>query len=91
MLRVRIHEIQAIAKMEAMNKHVTLARGAQNAILSPFKFVLDVLRNPAEAVLGIPKGLWRYATRIHEMLNWKRGELEEDESKELLGFSMVKA
>ena len=90
MLRIRIHEIQAIAKMETMDKHVTMAQGVQNAILSPFKFVLDVLRNPAEAVLGIPKGLWRYATRIHEMLNRKRGELEEDESKELLGFSMVK-
>ena len=91
MLRIRIQEIQAIATMEEDVNHVkSLAAGAQHAIMSPFKFTLGLFTNPAETILAVPKGMWHMATRIGEMATGDRGNLEDPENQELMGFSTVK-
>ncbi len=91
MLNLRIQEIQAIATMEAEVNHLqSLAAGAQHAILSPFKFMLGLFNKPTETILAVPKGMWHMATRIGEMATGERGNLEDPENQELLGFSTVK-
>ena len=91
MLRIRIQEIQAIATMDGEVNHLqSLAAGAQHAIVSPFKFVMGLFTEPAETLLAVPKGMWHMATRIGEMATGERGNLEDPENQELLGFSTVK-
>lgn len=91
MLRIRIHEIQAIATMEEEVNHLQgLAAGAKHAILSPFRFALGLFTEPTETILAVPKGMWRMATRIGEMATGERGNLEDPENQELMGFSTVK-
>ena len=91
MLRIRIHEIQAIATMEEEVNHFQgLAAGAKHAILSPFKFALGLFTEPTKTILAVPKGMWRMATRIEEMATGERGNLEDPENQELMGLSTVK-
>ena len=91
MLRIRIHEIQAIATMEEEVNHLQgLAAGAKHAILSPFRFALGLFTEPTETILAVPKGMWRMATRIGEMATGERGNLEDPENQELMGLSTVK-
>ena len=87
MLRIRIQEIQAIATMDEEVNHLqSLAAGAQHAIVSPFKFVMGLFTEPAETLLAVPKGMWHMATQIGEMAVGERGNLEDPENQELLGF-----
>ncbi|MYA29287.1 MAG: hypothetical protein F4Z24_08440, partial [Nitrospira sp. SB0666_bin_27] len=91
MLKIRIQEIQAIATMdEEVNHFQSVAAGATHAILSPFKFMLDLVNEPKETLLAVPRGMWHMATRIGEMAVGERGNLEDPENTELLGFSSVK-
>ena len=90
MLRMRIQEIQILAKVEDMNRYSAMAEGAGRAVLSPFVFIKNLLIDPVHTLIGIPKGLWRIATRMQEMATGERGALEEDATKELIGFSSVK-
>lgn len=91
MLKIRIQEIEAIATMDEEVNHIqSVAAGAQHAILSPFKFMLDLVSKPTETLLAVPRGMWHMATRIGEMAVGERGSLEDTENAELLGFSAVK-
>lgn len=91
MLKIRIQEIQAIATMDEEVNHLqSLAAGVQHAILSPFKFMVGLFNEPTETLLAVPKGMWHIATRMGEMANGERGNLEDPENEELLGFSTVK-
>ena len=91
MLKIRIREIQTIATMEEEVNHLqSLAAGAQHAILSPFKFALDLFAEPTKTILSVPKGMWRMMTRIGEMATGERGNLEDTKNEELMGFSTVK-
>lgn len=91
MLKIRIQEIQAIATMDEGVNHIqSVAAGATHALLSPFKFILNLVSEPKETLLAIPKGIWHMATRSGEMAVGERGNLEDPENSELLGFSTVK-
>lgn len=91
MLKIRIQEIQAIATMnEEVNHMQSVAAGAKHAIMGPLKFTMDLFTNPIETLLAVPKGMWHIATRIGEMAVGERGNLEDPENIELLGFSTVK-
>lgn len=91
MLETRIREIQAIAAMEEQVDQLQgVVEGAAHAILSPFKFVVDLFTDPVETVASVPKGIWRMMTRVGEMASGERGEFEDVESEELIGFSLVK-
>lgn len=91
MLKIRIQEIQAIAAMDKEMIHVqSVAAGARHAILSPFKFMLGMANEPKETLLAVPKGMWHIVIQIGEMVVGERGNLEDSENSELLGFSTVK-
>ena len=91
MLKIRIQEIEAIAEIEEGVNHVkSLAAGAQHAIMSPLNFMMGLFKEPQETLLAIPKGMWHMATRFGEMAFGERGNLEDPENQELLGFSTVK-
>ena len=90
MLRTRVKEILALASLEEITQASAFAEGVKNAALSPFKFVWSLLTDPVETVTGVPQGLWRMMTRVSEMVTGERGNLEDSEGQELIGFSMVK-
>lgn len=91
MLKIRIQEIQAIATMDEEVNHLQgMAAGAKHAILGPFKFAMDLVTDPINTILAVPKGMWHMAMRIGEMATGERGSLEDSENAELLGFSAVK-
>jgi hypothetical protein len=93
MLRIRIHEIQALVKLQeegAMDQVSAFGHGVAHAVVSPLMFVINLLGNPVETLIQIPKGLWRATTRLGEMATGDRGNLEDPASKELIGFSIVK-
>jgi len=90
-LRTRVQEIQALTLInDEVNQFLCVVEGAKNVILSPFRFLMGLVTDPAETILAIPKGLWRVATRLQEMAIGTRGQLEEEAGKELMGFSTVK-
>ena len=68
MLRVRIQEIEALAVMAEMKKSKQFIQAAKKAGQSPLKGVGNLILNPVDTVTGIPKGAWRYLSRIGEMV-----------------------
>lgn len=93
MLRIRIQEIHALAKLQeedSLDEASAFGHGVTHAVLSPFRFVVDLLSDPVETVVQIPKGMWRATTRLKEMAVGERGKLEGHASEELIGFSIVK-
>ena len=90
MLRIRLGEIRALAKMAEMKKTTAFAGAVKRSLTSPLVATGNLLRNPVRSVTGVPKGVWRYVTRIGEMGRGRRGELEESVVKELVGFGSTK-
>ena len=90
MVRIRIQEFAAIAQMEEMKKSGQFATAAKNATKSPLVAAGNLITNPVDTVIGIPQGVWRYATRASEMVRGRRGEMEDSVAKELIGFGGTK-
>ncbi len=93
MLRIRVQEIHALAKLKEegqLDQLTAFGHGVAHAAMSPFKFVVNLLTDPVNTVVEIPKGMWRASTRIQEMVTGDRGQLEDSASQELIGFSIVK-
>jgi len=93
MLRIRVQEIQVLARLKEegeLNQLSSFGHGVAHAAMGPFKFVVNLLTDPVETAVQIPKGIWRATTRIKEMVTGNRGQLEDPASQELIGFSIVK-
>ena len=93
MLRIRIQEIQALAKLQeggSLDQLSAFGHGVAHAALSPLKFVVNLFSEPVKTATQVPKGLWRATTRLKEMITGERGQLEGPASKEIIGFSTVK-
>ena len=91
MLRIRVHEVQALAKMEQeMNQPAAFGYGVLDTVMSPFKFLWGLMTEPKETLMGVPKGMKRVGSRISEMVTGERGKLEDGEGQELAGFGGVK-
>jgi hypothetical protein len=90
MLRIREQEIEAIAKMEDMKKSKEFADAALKAGESPFKGVANLILHPVDTVTGMPKGVFRYVSRLGEMVRSDRSVYEDGKAKELLGFVSAK-
>ena len=88
MLRIRVHEAQALAKMEKdMSRSVAFGSKILNTVMSPFKFLWKLITEPVETLTGVPKGIKRVGTRIGEMVTGGRGKPEE---QGLAGYAGVK-
>jgi len=91
MLRIRVHEIQALAKMDReLSPPAVFGYGVLDTVISPFKFLWGLLTEPKETLTGVPKGVKRVGSRIGEMVTGERGNLEEGEGQELVGYAGVK-
>lgn len=91
MLRIRLHEVHALVKMDQdMNQPAAFGYGVLDTVVSPFKFLWSLITEPQETLTGVPKGMKRVGSRIGEMVTGKRGELEDGEGQELVGYGGVK-
>ncbi|MDA0737344.1 MAG: hypothetical protein O2999_07905 [Nitrospirae bacterium] len=93
MLRIRVQEIHALAKLKEegqLDQLTAFGYGVAHAAISPFQFVIHLFTDPVNTALEIPKGLWRATNRVKEMVSGERGQLEDSASQELIGFSIVK-
>lgn len=91
MLRIRVHEVQALAKMKQdMSQPAAFGLGVLDTVISPFKFLWGLITEPKETLTGVPKGIKRVGSRIGEMVTGERGKLEEGEGQELVGYAGVK-
>jgi hypothetical protein len=90
MLQIRIREILALKEVQDISHPAAFGLGVAYTVFSPLMFIWDLVTDPKETAMGVPKGMWRTMTRIAEMVVGERGEFEESEGKELVGFSMVK-
>ncbi|UCD58234.1 MAG: hypothetical protein JSV16_03735 [Candidatus Hydrogenedentota bacterium] len=90
MLRIRVQEIYAIAALEEVSKSGEFGNAVKTAAKSPIEGAKNLILHPVDTISGIPKGAWRFVTRVGEMTKGGRGEFEESVSKELIGFSAVK-
>ncbi len=89
-LRKRVQEAYALAALDKMKKTKEFGKAAKNAAKAPFSFAKNLVTSPVDTVTSVPKGLWRYITRVGEMVQGNREEVEDSVGKELLGFSAAK-
>ncbi len=91
MLRIRVHEVQALVKMEQdMSQPAAFGYGVLDTVISPFKFLWGLITEPMETLTGVPEGIKRVGSRIGEMVTGERGKLEDGEGLELVGYGGVK-
>ncbi len=57
---VRIHEIEALARLEEVSKLEVFLDAVENSVTAPFKLVRDAARQPEETIKGIPEGVGRW-------------------------------
>jgi len=90
MLGVRIREIEALAVLEEMHTSKEFATAAGRALASPFVATWNVITNPVDTILGVPKNAWDKIQRTGELARGERGEFEDSAFKELIGFERKK-
>jgi len=90
MLHVRIREIEALAALDDMHRSQEFASAAGRALASPFVATWNVITNPVDTILGVPKGAWEKIKSTGELARGDRGELEDSAFKELIGFERKK-
>ena len=91
MLAERIQEIKAIHELDKIKESDAFEKGVKNTASSPFKFLGNLVTHPIDTVTGVPEGLWRYGSRVVEMVGGpEKSEYEDSMSKELILFSTVK-
>ena len=90
MLNQRVQEIRAINELEKIKKSKKFAEGVKSGAKTPFVFVKNLVTHPVSTVSGVPKGMWRYGSRIGEMATGDKSEYEDGVTKELILFSAQK-
>ena len=90
MLRIRIHEVKAIAVLQEIKKTKAFRDAAEQAAMSSFKGAKNLITHPVDTIAGVPKGVGRLFSRVGEMFGGGRGEQEDSVAKELIGFSAIK-
>lgn len=90
MLRQRLHEIRAIDELEKVKNSKEFIDGVKSGAKLPFSFMKNLVTHPVDTVTGVPKGLWRYGSRVGEMVTGEKSEYEDSFGKELILFSAQK-
>lgn len=90
MLLKLVQEIKAIHELDKIKKSKQFTEGLKEGAKLPFTFVKNLVTHPVSTVSGIPKGLWRYGSRVGEMATGDRSEYEDGVGKELILFSAQK-
>lgn len=90
MLENRLHEIEALAAMQEMSATKEFGAAAANALASPFVATWNVITNPVDTIVGIPKDAWEIVRRTSDLARSQRGELEDSAFQEFIGFEAKK-
>jgi len=59
-LAIRIEEMQALRALHAESVSSALVKSGAATVMAPLRAVAQVIQRPGEAVVGLPKGVWRY-------------------------------
>lgn len=68
LLKVRIREVSAMAKLDEVSKTDVFAKAAVQAAASPLRSLKNVAENPVETVKGIPSGATRFFKKTAKMV-----------------------
>jgi hypothetical protein len=90
MLRMRVREIAALAALAEMNATSEFAGAAARALGSPLVATWNLITDPVDSIIGIPKNAWEGIRRTSELAQGERGELENSAFVELIGFEAKK-
>ena len=90
MLEDRLREIEALAAMQEMSATKEFAAAAAKALASPLVATWNVITNPVDTIVGIPKGTLETVRRTSDLVRGQRGELEDSAFQELIGFEAKK-
>jgi len=90
LLRIRLHEIGALAELDRMQKREEFAKAMGEGLKSPFVAAWNLIRDPVDSILGIPQAAWDGLQKTAELTRRERGELEDSGFREFIGFESKK-
>jgi hypothetical protein len=90
MVASRLQEVRALAAMQEMSATKEFATAAAKALASPFVATWNLVTNPVDTIVGVPKGAWENVRRTSDLARGQRGELEDSAFKEFIGFETKK-
>ena len=91
MLCIRVHEVQALAKMEKdMHRPAAFGYRVLETVLSPFQFLWQLITKPKETLSRVPTGMKRVGSRLGEMVTGTRGTFDDGDSQEGVGYGRDK-
>ncbi|MBW2314826.1 MAG: hypothetical protein JRH10_11600 [Deltaproteobacteria bacterium] len=90
LLRVRIHEIGALAELDQMQKRDEFAKAVTKGLKSPFVAAWNLIRDPVDSIRGVPEAAWEAVKKTAEISKRERGELEDSGFREVIGFEAKK-
>ena len=90
MLASRLHEVRALAALREMSATKEFATAAGRALASPFVATWNLITNPVDTIVGVPKGAWENVRRTSDLARGERGELEDSAFREFIGFEAKK-
>ncbi len=64
-LKVRVNEIQAIAKLQTTSGAEAMASGAVASVINPFTSAINIATNPVGTAVGIPGGVVTFFKKIY--------------------------
>ncbi len=85
-----LREIEALAAMRATSKTATFAAAAGRALTSPFVATWNLVTNPVDSVLGVPRGAWQAIQRTALLATGERSEFEDSGFAAWIGFETQK-
>ena len=95
LLAARVAEVRAIAELERVSRTEEFKTGLVAAAKTPYHAVRGAIDDPAGAVKGTAKGVWKFMNRAGESVknatqHRERGQGEDNAGKQLLGLSKAK-
>ncbi len=64
-LKTRVNEIQAIAKLQQTSGAEAMASGAIDSVINPFTSAINIATNPVGTAVGIPGGIVTFFKKIY--------------------------
>lgn len=90
LLLVRLAELEAVGKLQAMRRGDTFTTAAKSAALGPFRFARDLVTAPGETLSATAAGVGSYAQNVGHALFGTTGAGEEGALKTAIGFASAK-
>jgi hypothetical protein len=90
MLESRLQEIRALAALREMSATKEFATAAGKALASPFIATWNLITNPVDTIVGVPKGAWETLRRTSDLARGQRSELEDSAFRAFIGFEAKK-